>query len=515
MASITIDGVGTIPVGADFMSMSPAQQAAEVDAIVAQMRGNQASPDAVTAETAAPGSEEADFLARANAAGPKPSGSDVVARGSLLPIGRTAEGKLVPALPEFIEGPRRTIVDLLEGKRTAQDLSGKEIFELGALFGGVGGAPTAGSTAVRGTVAAAEGSRAGVPASAAADAALPKAAQTAATGPKVARTTITDLDPAITNPTAATRAELKAASQAAYKVADEAEIVLSNESFAPVVREATQTAMKSGLDKTLTPDSHAALGRLAEAASKPVTFQDLMTLREVASNAAGAMKPKDRMIASGIVDKIDDYIAGLSAKDVLAGGTDPQIAAKALSQGRELWSKVAKLGTVERLMQRAADAVANRPSLGMENAIRTEFINLARNDRAMRPFTSEEKAAIRAIPKGVAKATARMGGRFAPTGPVSGAAAGGAAVALGAKIGLDPVAALVVIGAPAFAARKLAAVLTQRSVKDLEKLIKAGPGSEMARRAALRGQTLSEQIRATIGTAGAAEGATAVPQRFK
>jgi hypothetical protein len=516
MATIQIDGIGSVQVGAEFLSMSPEQQAAEVDAIAAHVRGGQSPPadDApVTAATAAPGSEEADFLAQANAAAPV-KGGEVVARGSILPIGRTADGNVVPALPEFIEGPRRTIMDLLEGKRTAKDISGKEAFEIGALFAGFGGGtPMAGSTG-RAAVAAAEGSRAGIPVAAAADAALPKTSTAAAPKPSVppvspVRAATPEVEAAMANPTAASRAELKTASQAAYKVADEAEIVLNPESFTPVVRDATQTAIKAGLDKTLTPDASAALGRLAEAANKPITFQDLMTLREVANNAAGALKPKDRMIASGVVDKIDDYIAGLSSKDVLAGATDPQVAAKALTQARELWSKVAKLGTVERLMQRAADAVANRPSLGIENAIRTEFINLARNDRMMRTFTPEERAAIRQIPKGTAKATMRALGRLAPTGPVSGIAAGGLGVALGAKIGLDPISATVVIGAPGFVARKLAGVLTQRSVRDLEKLIKAGPGSEIAKRAALRGRTLEEQIRASIGTAGAAEGVTA------
>lgn len=65
---------------------------------------------------------------------------EVVKRGTILPMGKTRGGELVPALPEIIEGPRKTIMDLLEGKRTAQDISGKEIFELGGLFAGGGGA---------------------------------------------------------------------------------------------------------------------------------------------------------------------------------------------------------------------------------------------------------------------------------------------------------------------------------------------------------------------------------------
>lgn len=69
--------------------------------------------------------------------------SEIVTRGDILPLGRTRGGDLVPALPQFIEGPRQTIMDLLDGKRTAKDLSGKEIFELGELFAGApGGRPS-------------------------------------------------------------------------------------------------------------------------------------------------------------------------------------------------------------------------------------------------------------------------------------------------------------------------------------------------------------------------------------
>lgn len=64
---------------------------------------------------------------------------EVVKRGTILPVGKTRGGDLVPALPEFIEGPRQTIMDLLEGKRTAKDISGAEIFALGTLFAGSAG----------------------------------------------------------------------------------------------------------------------------------------------------------------------------------------------------------------------------------------------------------------------------------------------------------------------------------------------------------------------------------------
>ncbi len=460
------------------------------------------------------------------AQGIRPAGlpGEIVERGAILPFGADAEGKVSFALPEFLEGPRRTIMDLLEGRRTVQEVSGKEIFELGALFSGASSASGTGAGIARASTVMADASRPAIPASAAASAAQQRAAPAAAAAaaaapaatvapaaaPVAAAAPAAVAAPARTaaaaNVTGATPAEIKAASKTLYNVADEAELVLSNASFQPVVQAAQRDALKAGLDKDLTKDSVAALGRLLEAANKPVTFQDLITLREVVGIAAGSKTPKDARIASGMIDKIDDYIANLSAKDVFAGATDPQVAAKALKGAQELWSTQAKLQTIAGVVQRAQDRVVNRPSLGLENTLRTEFVNLMTNARQMARFTPQEQAAIRAVTRGPGKTTARAVGRLAPTGPVSGMFAGGATTVLGAKLGLDPFSAAVVLGPPVagitFGARKLATVLTQRGVKSLEDIIKQGNiKSQTALNALARGRGLTNQLAGQTNTA--------------
>ena len=88
------------------------------------------------------GPAESPVLAGIDA--PAPEGDELATRGAILPFGRTESGEAVLALPEFLEGPRRTIVDLIEGKRQASEITGKEIFDLGfALAGPM--SPAAGS----------------------------------------------------------------------------------------------------------------------------------------------------------------------------------------------------------------------------------------------------------------------------------------------------------------------------------------------------------------------------------
>lgn len=73
--------------------------------------------------------------------------NEVTGRFTFLPIGVTRSDKAVMALPQFAVGPRQTIIDILEGRRTPDQISGQEIFELGALFSPTGAASRAGSMA--------------------------------------------------------------------------------------------------------------------------------------------------------------------------------------------------------------------------------------------------------------------------------------------------------------------------------------------------------------------------------
>lgn len=463
MANLQIDGIGSVTIDDAFLSLPPEKQAAEVDAIAATIRaqkGQQAPPPEYP-----PGSEEAEFLRQANAAGPAPDTAK--ARGSILPLARDESGNLTLALPQALEEARKTVVDLLDGRRTPDQITGKEMFNLGLLFGG---APSG----------AAAGTGAGVARAAAERAAVP-VAERAATPAAEASVAATAKPHA---PVPQTTDELKAAAKGFYRQADEAGVVLAPDSYKPLVQGIVQKASREGLDKDLTPDSVAAIRRLAEVVDKPVSFETLDTLRQVAGVAAGAQRPKDRMIAQGIIEQIDDYVAGLAAKDIISG--DAKQAATAIVQARDLWSKASKLEMVERLVDRAKSSAPNFSASGMENALRTEFRSLAKNAKEMRKLTAQEQAAVKKVARGtVPSRAARNVGRFAPTGPVSAGLGLPTLAGIGASFG-GPVGAAVLTGAgaaTAFGARRLAQAMIQRQIRDLEDLIRTGGDSAMAKAA--------------------------------
>lgn len=482
MAMLQIDGVGTVEVGNEFLSLPPDRQAAEVDAIAASIK---------TARPAAPQGDQTVTLTDTPQTPPeKPD--DIVTRGAILPAGRTREGNLVPAVPGFLEGPINTIRDILAGNRDVGQISGKEAFELGLLLSG--GAPRAGpmtaKEAATTTEAAAARKPVGESPAAVSPSAAPVTAPVESAAPAVAAESAA-ARPAAVEAIAAptTPAELKTASQSFYKQAEDANVIISQNSYANMANDAFRTAASKGLDPTLTPASVASLKRISELADQPVTFQTLDLMRQIASDAQGATAPSDRRVAGLIVDKIDDFIANMGAKDVVAG--DPKTAAAVIVKARDLWSKASKLDQIDRLFDRAKTSATGFSSSGFENALRTEFRQLAKNDGAMRRFTPEERTAIKKVAGqgAVAANTARNVGKLAPTGTVSAITSGGIGAAAGSLVGMPAVGA-VAAGAIGFSARHLATVLTKRNIEALEKTILQGGDSAMAQASLKRGRAL-------------------------
>lgn len=268
--------------------------------------------------------------------------------------------------------------------------------------------------------------------------------------------------------------ELKSQATAAYKRADEAGIVVKENSLKGLKTRIVAITKKEGIDKDLHPDSSAALNRIIKSKGE-LTLSEIETLRKIASDAKGSLKPSDRRLASKIVDELDDYLDNLSDADVIAGDATK---AKALKEARELYSRTKKAEEINTLVQRATDSAANFSGSGMENALRTEFRNLAKNEKRMRRFTKEEQAAIRKVAQGgKLENSMRFIGKFAPTGVVSGVLSGGFGALVAGPFG----AALPAAGV---AGRHVATKLTRRNADAAEALMRRGPPSKPARQRA-------------------------------
>lgn len=263
--------------------------------------------------------------------------------------------------------------------------------------------------------------------------------------------------------------DLKAASQAAYKEADDAGLVVANKGFGDTVDDIATALHGEGLDETLHPRATAALARLEKAkeAGSDLNLKELDTLRRVAGAAGKSADADERRIASILIDKLDDFMEGLTPGDIVAGDAEKGIAA--LGKARDLWARKAKGETISNILERAELDAPNFSASGKENAIRTGFRNLAKNEKAMRRFSKVEQEMIKRVAKGgPIQNMVRMLGKFAPRGVVSSGISSG----IGYTVA-GPAGAAAMMGAGEVG-RRAATAMTSRNASAADALIRNG-----------------------------------------
>jgi hypothetical protein len=266
------------------------------------------------------------------------------------------------------------------------------------------------------------------------------------------------------------RERLAELAKAAYKKADDAGVVVNENSLKGLKTKVVALTKKEGIDRDLHPDSSAALKKIIQSKGN-LTLTEVETLRKVANDAKGSIKPADKRMASMIVDELDDYIDNLKDADVVAGDATKT---KALKEARGYYSRMKKSDTISELVERAEVSAPNFSASGLENALRTEFRALAKNSKKMRMFTAEEQAAIRKVAQGgKAENALRFIGKFAPTGVVSGTLAGGLATTLMGPAGLG-------VPAVGLAGRYAATRMTKKNVRTVDELVRRGPAEANA-----------------------------------
>jgi hypothetical protein len=290
----------------------------------------------------------------------KSADDDLDYRSEILPIGRTKEGKIVPALPQGLYDAARITKQLMTGERAPADVTPKEALSMASI--GVGAAPVVeGAGAVRGAVS---GLR------------------------------------ALEKPAIPTTAELKATSQAAYKASENAGVEIKPEPFRAMVKGAFNEAKEAGLDKDIHPKAAAAFGRLLDEIRQGAspTLKELDTLRQVAGAAAKSIDQNDRRMARIITNSIDTLIDNLRPEDVIGG--DTEAAKSAIKDARQHWSRHIKSDTIDTLFEKATNAASGTPAEGLEGQLRKQFKALADNPKRMRQFNSDEQDAIKTVARG-------------------------------------------------------------------------------------------------------------------
>ena len=249
-------------------------------------------------------------------------------------------------------------------------------------------------------------------------------------------------------------------------------MVITPQSFLGMQTRLEQTLDKEGVDPTLHPATTAALNRIADEPG-PITLEGAERLRRITKAAAGAQNADDRRLANMVVDQLDEYMDSLTPTDVSAG--DPVAAVDSLVEARNLWRRMRNTETIDELVERAANRAGQFSGSGFENALRTEFRQVAQNKNRMRGYTKEEQDAIKKVARGgTLDNVFRYMGKFAPTGVVSAALTGGlGAAALGPLGAALPIAGL--------AGRAMATGRTEANVARARELMAEGPGMAATR----------------------------------
>lgn len=351
-------------------------------------------------------------------------------------------------------GLGRAGVGLMQGAQpTVKSLAGRGAAE-GALYGGAYGAGSAEGGTQQRAEGALWGSLLGALTGAGTGAVAGKMAQAG-------------------RPKAPSVKQLKTQAGRAYDRALNTGVTLKQPKFAGIADDLTKAAKSEGFDVGIHPKVARALSRFDEAAGGTPSLQEVENLRRVLKQAAASNEKAERRLAGVLTEKLDDALRGLSPDDVVAG--DVREATAALGQARQLWQRASKGDTIEGLIRRAEDRAAQYSGSGMENALRTEFRQLAMNEKKMRLFSPAEREAIKRVGQGAPLANIlRALGKFAPTGVVSSTLSGGAGYAIGGPVGA------VALPTAGFAGRAGATALTRGAANRAAEVMRAGGSASAA-----------------------------------
>lgn len=263
----------------------------------------------------------------------------------------------------------------------------------------------------------------------------------------------------------------------AFKKAEQAGVVIKPEALRGQVDDIASWAAKEGIDPTLHPGATAALRRIAEVADEPLSLERLQTLRRVVGSAAKSQVPDERRIARGMIDKLDDFVEGLTPDKISAGNI--ATAADDLVNARSLWSRMKKSEIIDTALERAS-----RQQSGVENGVRIQFRQILNNPRLRRSFSKDELKLLDDVVKGdfTTNTLRRIGSLSfgsgiqrnslnAMSGMLGGAGAGSMVGGLpGAMMGAA-------VPAVAYGAQRGAEALTTRNARLAQALIASGATS--------------------------------------
>jgi hypothetical protein len=268
--------------------------------------------------------------------------------------------------------------------------------------------------------------------------------------------------------------QLRKQAEAAYNKAEAAGVIFKPEGVKQLASTIVNDLAEYGFDETMQPGIAAVIRKFQGLDGQNVTLKGLDIVRRVANNAAKVMdNPSQQDLARQVIDRIDDFVANAGDDAVLMGNAKQ--GSKAIREARDLWGRFRRSQAVDTAAYKAELRAASTGSGGnLQNATKQNIRRMVEKPRGM---SKQEVAAAERVVRGTpGENVARLVGKAAPTGVVSGGIGASAGAAIGSAVGGPAGAAVGTFAVPAIGqiAKTIADRMTVKNMERLSQIIRSG-----------------------------------------
>jgi hypothetical protein len=273
-----------------------------------------------------------------------------------------------------------------------------------------------------------------------------------------------------------TREQLYEAADAGYTAARDLGVRYNPAAVGDMAFKTQGALVESGFNEITAPRTYQMLGKFGNKADEAspnaaASFNDLDSVRKgLGKIAQGHSSPdaivrSDAAAASEAINRLDEFFANPAGAVAGDAGQLSRIAETA--RGNFAAAKRSeRVGRAEDLAD--LQAASGGSGANIDNAMRQRIKDILKSKKEAAGFSKEELEQMYKIVRGTpAGNTARLLGKLAPTGIVSGALSGGAGAAIGGGAGAV---ALPLVG---FAAKKMSDVMTANQLSKLDELVRS------------------------------------------
>lgn len=211
--------------------------------------------------------------------------------------------------------------------------------------------------------------------------------------------------------------------QQRYDALDQMGFKFKTPEFVADMKNVTANLRAEGYTSTGFPKIAGAVNELTSS-TQPKDWAELQALRKIIRGAQKSTDPDEKRLGSILLDGFDNYLMKVDQTKIEVG--DSKVLSKTWAEARDAYSKMKKSEIFTDMLEEAKLDKSKFTQSGAENSMATQLRQLAKNDKRMAMFTSEERDAIRKAAEGDnAQYLLKFFGKFAPTGVITGGVTGG------------------------------------------------------------------------------------------